>query len=395
VRAKGLVLMCGAAVLGLGLGAPLARAQEPTPQTKTQERRAPGGAPSGLQIGPATIGPHWSKYQYPTSVPEGAAYYVIEKGDTLWDLSRRFLNNAYLWPQIWDQNKYIRDAHWIYPGDPLLLPSVALVAGQAGQAGAAGEAGMAEEEAGALPSGLPKGARMGPGGDILYPAIEEMALQCSHYIVPSAEDMGLYILGSEQGATKLAFAERDILYLNKGSNGGLKPGDAFTLHHMSNDVKHPVTTKKVGSLIETTGVVRVLLVDENSATAIIERACLDAHSGDYALPAIAPSVPLIIRRPPPDRQTPPTGKAQGYVIAIGDDSMVAGENQLVSIDLGSADGMTPGNTLAVFKVMYPTVPTSRNVLGEIAVVSTREHTATARIIHSSDAIMAGDQVELR
>jgi len=392
VRAKGLVLMCGAAVLGLG--APPARAQEPAPETKTQERSAPAGVPSGLQSGPATIGPHWSKYQYPTSVPEGAAYYVIEKGDTLWDLSRRFLNSPYLWPQIWDQNKYIRDAHWIYPGDPLLLPSVALVAGQAGQAGAPGEPGMAEGEE-TLPSDLPKGARMGPAGDILYPAIEEMALQCSPYIVSSPEDMDLYVIGSEQGATKLAFAERDILYLSKGSNAGLKPGDAFTLHHMSNDVKHPVTAKKLGTVIETTGVIRVLLADENSATAIIERACVDVHNGDYALPAIAPSVPLIVRRPPPDRLTPPTGKAQGYVVAIADDSMIAGENQLLSIDLGSADGMTPGSTLVVFKVMYPSVPTSRNVLGEIAVVATRERTATARVIHSSDAIMPGDQVELR
>jgi hypothetical protein len=222
-----------------------------------------------------------------------------------------------------------------------------------------------------------------------------MALQCSHYIVPSPEDMGLYVIGSEQGATKLAFAERDILYLNKGGNAGLKPGDAFTLHHMSNDVKHPVTAKKVGMVIETTGVIRVLLVEENSATAIVERACIDVHVGDYALPAIAPSVPLIIRRPPPDRETPPTGKAQGYVVAIADDAMIAGENQLLSIDLGSAEGMTPGSTLSVFKVMYPSVPTSRNVLGEIAVVTTREHTATARVIHSADAIMAGDQVELR
>lgn len=389
MRAKVLVLISSVAIFALG--AP-AQAQQAAPEAKAQAATA-----SGLQSGPATIGPHWSKYQYPTNVPEGAAYYVIEKGDTLWDLSRRFLNSPYLWPQIWDQNKYIRDAHWIYPGDPLLLPEVALVAAKAGEAGVPGEPGLgeAEEEAGPLPPGLPKGARVGPGGDILYPAIEEMALQCAHYILPSPEDMDLHVIGSEYGATKLAFAERDILYLNKGSNGGLKPGDAFSLHHLSFDVKHPVTGRKVGVLVETTGVARVILVQESSATAVVERACADIHDGDYALPATPPSVPLIIRRPPPDRLTPPTGKAHGHLVAIGDDPMIAGAGQLVSIDLGSADGLTPGSTLAVFKVMYPTVPTSRNVLGEIAVVSTREHTATARVIHSADAIMPGDQVELR
>jgi hypothetical protein len=41
------------------------------------------------------------------------------------------------------------------------------------------------------------------------------------------------------------------------------------------------------------------------------------------------------------------------------------------------------------------VPTSRNVLGELAVVSVRENTATARILNSNDHIMAGDRVEVQ
>lgn len=391
MRAKAFVLMCGAVALALCVLE--AAAQQAAPEAKTQEQKSQA-ATAGLQTGPATIGPHWSKNPYPTSIPEGEAYYIVEKGDTLWDLSRRFLGSPYLWPQIWDQNKYIRDAHWIYPGDPLILPKVALVAQKAGQAAGAGEPDLSEEE-GALPPGLPKGARIGPGGDILYPAIEEMALQCSHYIAPSPEDMDTYVIGSEHGATKVAFAERDILYLSKGSNAGLKAGDALALRHMSFDVKHPVSGRNIGTLIETTGMARVLLAQENSATIIVERACNDIHEGDYAAPATTPSVPLIIRRPPPDRVTPPSGKVTGYVVAIAEDSMIAGDNQLISINLGSADGMTPGSTLTVFKVMYPSVPTSRNVVGEVAVVATREKTSTARVIYSGDAIMAGDQVELR
>jgi nucleoid-associated protein YgaU len=84
---------------------------------------------AGLQMGPATIAPHWTKNpDYPTSIPEGTAYYIVVRGDTLWDISARFLKNPYLWPQIWNENKYIKDAHWIYPGDPIVLPKVSLVA---------------------------------------------------------------------------------------------------------------------------------------------------------------------------------------------------------------------------------------------------------------------------
>jgi len=160
------------------------------------------GAAVGLQTGPATVAPHHSRNKYPTSIPEGAIYYIVVKGDTLWDLSARFLGNAYLWPQIWDQNKYISDAHWIWPGDPLILPKVSLVAGQAGTEGAVGtpEGVGAEAEAAAVGEG---GAGAVAGAQ-LSPVTEETTLQCADYVVPNHEDDSLFLIGSEQGSEKVA-----------------------------------------------------------------------------------------------------------------------------------------------------------------------------------------------
>jgi len=379
VRSKGMGLLCGVAALSLLFGR--AEAQQTAPPS-----------PAGLSVGPASIPKHWSKYKYPETIPDGATYYIIVRGDTLWDLARKYLGNPYLWPQIWDQNRYITDAHWIYPGDPLIMPKVSLVSERAGEAGAAAAAGA--EEAGA--AGVAGQVIARPGaGEQLIPAIEEMALQCAHYIVSDSEDDNLYILGSEAGATKVAYAERDIVYLSKGSNSGVKAGDVYTAHHPSYDVKHPQTGRTIGHKVETTGWLRVILVQENSSTAVIERSCQDSHAGDYLTPFEKASVPLIVRRPPPDRLTPPSGKIEGAIVDIGDDSMIAGQGQLVSINLGTANGIAPGNMLTVFKIMYPSVPTARNVVGELAVVSVRDRTATAVVTYSGDAIMSGDRVELR
>ena len=377
MRSKGMGLLCGVAALSLVLGH--AEAQQTAPP-----------AASGLQVGPATVPRHWSKYNYPETIPDGATYYIIVRGDTLWDLAGKYLGNPYLWPQIWDQNRYITDAHWIYPGDPLIMPKVSLVSDRAGEAG--GIAAGAEEAA----AGVAGQVIARPGaGEQLIPAIEEMALQCAHYVLSGGEDDSLYILGSEQGATKLAFAERDIVYLSKGSNAGVKAGDVYTAHHPSYEVKHPSSGRTIGRKVETTGWVRVILVQENSSTAVIERSCQDTHAGDYLRAFEKASVPLIVRRPPPDRLTPPSGKIEGAVVDIGEDSMIAGERQLVTINLGTANGIAPGNILTVFKIMYPSVPTSRNVIGELAVVSVRERTATAIVTYSADHIMNGDRVELR
>jgi hypothetical protein len=336
---------------------------------------------------------HWSRYKYPETIPDGATYYLIKRGDTLWDLAGRFLANPFLWPQIWDQNRYITDAHWIYPGDPLIIPRIGVVTDRAGQEGAGAGAG-AETGAG-TEAGQEGAGERGDRRSLLEPAITETALQCAAYIVDDPEDTSLHLIGSEQGATKIAFGDRDIVYLGKGSNAGVKAGDVYSLQHVSYEVKHPESGRTIGRKIETTGWGRVVLVGEDSSTLMIEQACMDVHLGDYAKPFQRAVVPMIVRRLPGDRLTPPTGKTDGTVIDIAEDSMIAGQEQLLSINLGTANGVAPGNIFTVYRTMYPTVPSPRNVLGELVVVAVRERTSTARVSYSRDAIMAGDRVELR
>ena len=72
---------------------------------------------------------HWTPWNPPTPA-DGSKVHVVVKGDTLWGLSQQYLNNPYLWPQIWDQNRYVLDSHWIYPGDPIVVPAPEVVPAQ-------------------------------------------------------------------------------------------------------------------------------------------------------------------------------------------------------------------------------------------------------------------------
>lgn len=52
---------------------------------------------------------------------EAPNVYVVKKGDTLWDISSKYLNHPWRWREIWAANRQVKNPHRIWPGDKLIL----------------------------------------------------------------------------------------------------------------------------------------------------------------------------------------------------------------------------------------------------------------------------------
>ena len=136
-----------------------------------------------------SVGDHWTAWDPPTVFPDGAEIYRIKSGDTLWDLAERNYGNPYLWPQIWEKNPYILDAHWIYPGDPLVMAvSVTPIEDVRAAASADDDPESGEDAAGMrLGSGISAPTALGSEDDIY----------CSGFIGDLDESFPRQIIGSE------------------------------------------------------------------------------------------------------------------------------------------------------------------------------------------------------
>jgi hypothetical protein len=364
------------------------------------------------------VGDHWTAWDPPTSFPEGVEVYVIVPGDTLWDLSQRFLGDPYLWPQIWERNRYILDAHWIYPGDPLLLglevaepptPTSAETTelGEPETIPGEGETpGEGEASRGSIEIGSPSYPFLPLGtADDIY---------CSGYIGEVREEFPYRIAGSEYEYLKPSFeysgirkpieahfgvAETvkyglslgDIVYLDQGEAGGLRPGEVLTAVAPQHVIRHPATGKPVGRYHAYHGRVLVLAVQETTAIGEIVQSCHPVIIGSTLRPFVAEPVPSE-RREPMRPVTDPSSRdafVDAATIVFAKDRLVTvGQDHVVFIDQGEDRELFPGDVLTVYRVPVDDFPPI--VLGEIAILSVRSHTALAKVISSRYPIYVGD-----
>jgi hypothetical protein len=367
------------------------------------------------------VGDHWTPYDPPADIPADAQVYVIVKGDTLWALAKKFLDNPYLWPQLWEKNKYIRDAHWIYPGDPLVVgvkaaeaaappapaqpqaptaPAAAGAPGAAGAAGAPGAAGAAGAAgapgaagAAAAPGAAAVPGAEGPAGELVAVGSED-DIYCFAYLDPKDTRPQLTLTSAEAVQYQAGFSTNDIVYISGGEAEGVKAGQEYFITLPVRKLRHPVTNAVLGTVVRYLGHARVLCTQDHTATAEIVASCDAIPIGAWLKPFEAIPIPMTVLTPPATRCDPSSTNARGYITYSKDDDVAFGMDHMILIDLGEADQVAPGTLCLIYRD-NPRAGAPRLLQGELAVLTTGDHWATAKVIRSIGPMYVGDRVQVK
>lgn len=344
------------------------------------------------------IGDHWTPYEPPTELPADAQIYIIQPGDTLWALAKQYLGDPYLWPQLWEKNTYIRDAHWIYPGDPLVVGVKTQEAAAEQPPAATGEgAGVPAE---VTPQTGPAPAE-GAGGDEgtapagkLVPVGSEDDVYCFAYLDAEDAKPTITVFSAEKLESQEDSSTYDIVYLSGGDAEGVKAGQEYFVSTPVRKLRHPHTGAILGLVVRQLGRVRILCTQEHTATAEVMASCDAIPIGAWATPYEPYPVPMALLTPRLQICDPPNDQVKGTITYSRDDLVAFGSDHMVLIDLGEADQISPGTVFTIFRD-NPVEGAPRTLMGELAVLLTGDHWATAKVLSSTGPLQIGDRVELK
>lgn len=335
-----------------------------------------GGSPPEVEPDPSqALGHPGGEAGAETPQPNNPQTHTVVRGDTLWDLSGKYLNNSWYWPKVWSYNPQIANPHWIYPGNQIRfapgdaeLPTNVEVNRnlEVEEEPAEGVRTMEELALGRMP-------------DAVWRAH-------NYYISKDAHAKAGQIVNADSEQDMLTLYDR--VYIEQEQPGAA--GQRYAVYRTQKELVHPITGEVAGYAAEVIGGVEVDGKDGELVRARITQAYRPIRRGDY----IGPVPPQAGNRVTP---SPTTANVKGFVIdTAGDDLLMVGEYYLVYIDLGTQDGVQRGNLLEVvtrgdgFTKDEEGLPIE--VIGQVMVVDAQAGASTAIVTRSAREIRVGDKL---
>jgi hypothetical protein len=257
--------------------------------------------------------------------------YTVVRGDTLWDISARFLNEPWLWPEIWYVNEQIENPHLIYPGDRISLVYV---------------------------DGMPQ-LRLERGGVAraddttrLSPRVRTQSLDEAITTIPYdaiAPFLSRPTVLSRAQIKRSPYVLRlqgEHLIGGQGNRAyvrgpGLTQNASFTLLRLGDRYQDPENGRFIGQEALFVGQGRIVR-EGDPATMMLMETEREVLEGDVLLP-LDTDVPLNYF------PSAPSTRIEGSIVEVVDGISLIGQYQIIVLNRGRDDGLEQGHVLEVFQ----------------------------------------------
>jgi hypothetical protein len=321
----------------------------------------------------------------PMEYPEGLVHTVV-KGDTLWDLSEKYLGSPWLWPDLWERNRFISNPHYIYPGISVVVyPPPPR------------EYGWEFKEHAPAPEGetvaMTKAAAEGQVAPPTAEAVEEppAVLQISpeefvragEFTPARPKGIGSIAGGQED---KDAFSETDNVYLSLDKE--IPEGQILGVYRVRGPVKSHTARPVSGYVRFLVGIVQVTGKNNGQPTAVVRKSFSDLTRQDLIREEIPSYSPVY----------PKEGESgvEAFVITGREPKVALSTNDFVYLDQGTDAGMAVGDVYRIYDTRGGTTWYGRDEIeavhipvGKAVIVRVLPGSATAYVTYSTQDISAG------
>jgi len=345
---------------------PFSEDDAPPPYQPPPAAQAPSG-PSSMSSG-ASATPDYSQARLvrvnePVPLAEDHPNeYVVQVGDTLWDIAATFLKDPWFWPEIWYVNPDIENPHLIYPGDILGLVYI---------------------------DGMPRITnvrastyRMSPQARVT--PLTEAITSIPFETIAAFLSVGKVFEKNEIDATPYIVASRGEHLITAAGNSVYVRGTAddalgtqFHVVHIGDQIKDPDDNDVLGyhGLLVGKGTLRA---GGDPGTLALTNTRQEVREGDRLIPEIV-NIPLNYF------PSAPTTAIDGRIMAVVGGVTQIGQYQVVIVNRGTNHGLRDGNVLAIFQ----TGVTVKDAVAGGSVTLPDENAGTMMLFKTYDRISYG------
>jgi len=308
---------------------------------------------------------------------ETGFYYTVKKGDTLWDISQRFNDTPWQWPDLWKENDQLPNPHWIYPGERIRLYL---------------KSDKHREQMKAVPTVAPQAAvstpepEAAPHVNFYYGHMDKVGFIRKPPVQPLGRIFSVL-------NNKTLVSAGDVVYISSPDSGreaDFAPGARFTVYRALSPTEERHSDRKIGTQHLLLGVVEVTQNESEYAIAKVIEGFRAIQPGDLLMAYQERSPEILV--------TESTPGIDGMIIGTEGHNILIGPNMIAFIDKGEVDNIREGQQYTIYYQETKEDMNGKKIalapvdVGSLVVLHTEKTTSTVIVTDANEKINPGQKI---